>query len=111
MPVFMAFGTEITITVNEVTIWIIYQQYKLHFLPVSLFCITMGVLMGLVVGTLPGLTSVMAVSLITPLTFKMDPVNGFGIFARRIQFRHFFRRDIGDCDQYAGDTCLHRNHL
>lgn len=39
----------------------------------------MGVLMGLVVGTLPGLTSVMAVSLITPLTFKMDPVNGFGM--------------------------------
>lgn len=30
-------------------------------------------------GTLPGLTSVMAVSLITPLTFKMDPVNGFGM--------------------------------
>lgn len=29
------FGTEITITVNEVTIWIIYQQYKLHFLPAA----------------------------------------------------------------------------
>lgn len=49
------------------------------FSPGCLFCITMGVLMGLVVGTLPGLTSVMAVSLITPLTFKMDPVNGFGM--------------------------------
>ena len=35
MPVFMAFGTEITITVNEVTIWIIYKQYKLHFLPAA----------------------------------------------------------------------------
>lgn len=49
------------------------------FSPGCLFCITMGVLMGLVVGTLPGLISVMAVSLITPLTFKMDPVNGFGM--------------------------------
>lgn len=49
------------------------------FSPGCLFCITLGVLMGLVVGTLPGLTSVMAVSLITPLTFKMDPVNGFGM--------------------------------
>lgn len=47
--------------------------------PGCLLCIFLGVLVGLVVGTLPGLTSVMAVSLITPLTFKMDPVNGFGM--------------------------------
>lgn len=47
--------------------------------PGCLLCIILGVLVGLVVGTLPGLTSVMAVSLITPLTFKMDPVNGFGM--------------------------------
>ncbi|MDO4632711.1 MAG: tripartite tricarboxylate transporter permease [Eubacteriales bacterium] len=49
------------------------------FTPNCLLCIVLGVLVGLVVGTLPGLTSVMAVSLITPLTFKMDPVNGFGM--------------------------------
>ena len=47
--------------------------------PGCLLCIILGVAVGLVVGTLPGLTSVMAVSLITPLTFKMDPVNGFGM--------------------------------
>ena len=48
-------------------------------MPGCLLCIFLGVAVGLVVGTLPGLTSVMAVSLITPLTFKMDPVNGFGM--------------------------------
>lgn len=47
--------------------------------PGCLLCISLGVLVGLVVGTLPGLTSVMAVSLITPLTFKLDPVYGFGM--------------------------------
>lgn len=47
--------------------------------PGCLLCIFLGVAVGMVVGTLPGLTSVMAVSLITPLTFKMDPVNGFGM--------------------------------
>ena len=47
--------------------------------PGCLLCISLGVLVGLVVGTLPGLTSVMAVSLITPLTFKLNPVYGFGM--------------------------------
>ncbi len=49
------------------------------FTPGCLLCIIAGVMIGMVVGTLPGLTSVMAVSLITPLTFKMDSVMGFGM--------------------------------
>ena len=44
-----------------------------------LLCILLGVAVGMVVGTLPGLTSVMAISLITPLTFKLNPTYGFAM--------------------------------
>ena len=47
--------------------------------PGVLLCVLAGVMIGLVVGTLPGLTSVMAVSLITPLTFKLDSTYGFAM--------------------------------
>ena len=45
----------------------------------TFFFILVGVAVGMVVGTLPGLTSVMAVSLITPLTFKLDSTYGFAM--------------------------------
>ncbi len=47
--------------------------------PMCLLFIFLGVAVGLVVGTLPGLTSVMAISLITPLTFELDPTYGFAM--------------------------------
>ena len=47
--------------------------------PTCIFFILVGVAVGMVVGTLPGLTSVMAVSLITPLTFKLDSTYGFAM--------------------------------
>ena len=47
--------------------------------PMCLLCILLGVAVGMVVGTLPGLTSVMAISLITPLTFKLNPTYGFAM--------------------------------
>lgn len=47
--------------------------------PACIFFILVGVAVGMVVGTLPGLTSVMAVSLITPLTFKLDSTYGFAM--------------------------------
>ncbi len=47
--------------------------------PMCLLCILLGVAVGMVVGTLPGLTSVMAISLITPLTFKLDATYGFAM--------------------------------
>jgi len=49
------------------------------FTPATLFFVLVGVAIGMVVGTLPGLTSVMAVSLITPLTFKLDASHGFAM--------------------------------
>lgn len=47
--------------------------------PGSLFFVLVGVAVGMVVGTLPGLTSVMALSLITPMTFKLDATYGFAM--------------------------------
>lgn len=47
--------------------------------PMCMLCILLGIAVGMVVGTLPGLTSVMAISLITPLTFKFDATYGFAM--------------------------------
>ena len=57
-----------------------YTQALLSVLqPGVMLCIVAGVAIGMVVGTLPGLTSVMAVSLITPLTFTMNSTYGFAM--------------------------------
>ncbi len=42
--------------------------------PLNLFFITIGVLGGIVVGAIPGLTATLAISLLIPFTFGMDPV-------------------------------------
>ncbi len=52
-------------------------QYILN--PFVLLMLCMGTIIGIVVGTLPGLTSTMAVAVISPLTFSMDAHAGFAI--------------------------------
>jgi len=42
----------------------------------NLIFITVGVILGMLIGALPGLSSTMGVALLIPLTFKMDPATG-----------------------------------
>lgn len=44
------------------------------FSPVILLSLVGGVLIGVILGSIPGLTATMAIALIIPLTFYMDPV-------------------------------------
>ncbi|MGI9355650.1 MAG: tripartite tricarboxylate transporter permease [Rhizobiaceae bacterium] len=44
--------------------------------PAYLFWLTVGVLMGMVVGTLPGLTATMGTALLVPFTFALPPGEG-----------------------------------
>lgn len=46
------------------------------FAPVSLLFIVIGVAAGIIVGALPGLTATMAIALLVPFTFTMQPVYG-----------------------------------
>ena len=45
-------------------------------LPVNLFAIAVGVIIGLMFGTVPGLSGVTAVSLLVPFTYGMSPITG-----------------------------------
>lgn len=44
--------------------------------PLSLLLVACGVCAGIVVGALPGLTATMAIALLVPFTFSMQPVHG-----------------------------------
>lgn len=44
-----------------------------------LFFIFVGTLLGLIMGSLPGLTAAMAIALLIPLTFGMAPLTGMGL--------------------------------
>ncbi len=47
--------------------------------PAVLFSITAGTLVGIIVGAMPGLTATMAVALLIPVTFGMDPLVGLAL--------------------------------
>lgn len=54
--------------------WIIGLQAVLQ--PMPLLMLFLGVLGGIVIGALPGLTAVMGVAVLMPFTFGMDPLSG-----------------------------------
>jgi len=63
-----------------------------HYFPLALtftnlFTLMLGVIGGLILGATPGLSPTMAVALLVPFTFHMDPATGLILlepFAKRI---------------------------
>ena len=51
---------------------------ELVFVPEVLVVLLLASVFGLFVGSIPGLTATMAVALLVPLTFFMDPVPAIG---------------------------------
>ena len=49
--------------------------------PMNLLLVVVGCLLGTAVGVLPGLGSSMAVALLLPMTFALDPTAAFILFA------------------------------
>lgn len=47
--------------------------------PVTLFCIASGALMGVTLGSIPGLNSTMGTALLIPFTFTMSTINGLAL--------------------------------
>lgn len=45
----------------------------------TIFVIFIGLILGIIIGAIPGLTGVMAVSLALPLTFKMNTIDGLSL--------------------------------
>jgi putative tricarboxylic transport membrane protein len=51
------------------------------FQPTTLFFILVGVVLGTVLGAVPGLNSTMGTALLIPFTFAMEPANGLALLA------------------------------
>jgi putative tricarboxylic transport membrane protein len=54
----------------------LFTSFGNIFQPVNLMFIILGVGAGIIVGALPGLTATMAIALLVPFTFAMDPTHG-----------------------------------
>ena len=54
----------------------IFQALQELFTPVSLLSIFIGTTSGVIVGGMPGLTATMAVALLIPVTFALEPLTG-----------------------------------
>lgn len=76
--------------------------------PIIFVLLVLGVFMGIVFGSIPGLTGALAISLVLPFTYHMTANNGLslliailcGIDFRRPDFRHsaeYSRHTIFDC--------------
>jgi putative tricarboxylic transport membrane protein len=57
------------------------QGFSLALTPINLVWVVVGCVLGTAVGVLPGLGSAMAVALLLPVTFSLDPVGAFIMFA------------------------------
>mgnify|MGYP000087330543 CR=1 FL=1 len=79
--------------------------------PQALLFATFGVMLGIVIGALPGLTATMGVAILLPFTYGMEPVSGLlmicGVFFWRRLWR-FYHRNFAQNSRYACRSC-HRH--
>lgn len=54
----------------------ILQGFVNSFLPFNLLLMVLGLVGGIIIGALPGLTATMGVALMVPVTFAMNPISG-----------------------------------
>ena len=57
------------------------EGFAVAFTPANLLFLVIGAVLGTAVGVLPGLGSAMAVALLLPVTFSLDPTGAFIMFA------------------------------
>lgn len=57
--------------------------------PLNLLWAAVGVLLGTAIGVLPGIGPAMAVALLLPVTYGLEPTGAFIMF-----MRHLLRRDV-----------------
>ncbi len=63
------------------TLTLLLEGFAHAFTPMNLLFVVVGCLLGTAVGVLPGLGSSMAVALLLPMTFALDPTAAFIMFA------------------------------
>ncbi|MDJ1115454.1 tripartite tricarboxylate transporter permease [Microbacterium dauci] len=60
---------------------LLLEGFAVAFTPQNLLFLVIGAILGTAVGVLPGLGSAMAVALLLPVTFSLDPTGAFIMFA------------------------------
>src|SRR5919112_6064651 len=60
---------------------LLLEGFSQAFTPMNLLWVFVGAFLGTAVGVIPGLGSSMAVALLLPVTFSLDPVGAFIMFA------------------------------
>lgn len=73
--------------------------------------IVIGVLSGIIVGALPGLSATMAISVLIPFTFAFEPLIALGLMAGHLQRRYVWRRHSGRFAAYSGHARRRRDQL
>ena len=69
--------------------------------PTNLLLAAIGVLLGTFIGVLPGIGPAMAVALLLPVTYGLDPTAAFIMFAGHLLRRHVRRLDDVDPAEHA----------
>lgn len=59
--------------------FVIANAFRVFQSPFTILMVLVGTFMGLVFGSLPGLTATMAVALLIPMTFTLEPVTAIGV--------------------------------
>ncbi|KEP74079.1 tripartite tricarboxylate transporter TctA, partial [Microbacterium sp. SUBG005] len=57
------------------------EGFAVVLTPINMLWVLIGAVLGTAVGVLPGLGSAMAVALLLPVTFSLDPIGAFIMFA------------------------------
>ena len=73
--------------------------------PVILLSLIGGVFMGIILGAIPGLTATMAIALIIPLTFYMDPVQSLTMLIGAYNGGTFGGSIFSNTSRRARNTC------
>ena len=72
------------------------------FQPIALIALLAGVVIGLIVGSLPGLNDSITMAVLIPITFGMEPVGWYLLCFRLRRFRSLHSvKDSGNCLRYG----------
>lgn len=77
--------------------------------PENLFFCLIGVLLGTLIGVLPGIGATATIAMLLPITFQLEPVSSLIMLMRHLLRRAVWWFHDGDPDQHAGRILFGRH--
>lgn len=91
--------------------FVVANAFSVFKSPFTVLMVLAGTFMGLVFGSLPGLTATMAVALLIPMTFTLEPVTAIGVMLGAYIGGDGRRSRIGCAAEYSGNPFLCCNNF